>query len=119
MKIAIASEGINVSGHFGHCEGFLVYEVENNEIKGKEFLKNPGHKPGFLPKFLKEQNVNVIVSGGMGGSAQTLFANQNIDVIVGASGNTEDVIRAYVNETLKSTSSVCHDHQHQGDCNNH
>ena len=29
MKIATASDGINISGHFGHCEGFHIFEIEN------------------------------------------------------------------------------------------
>ena len=31
MKIAVASEGKNVSGHFGHCEGFTIYDVEEGK----------------------------------------------------------------------------------------
>jgi len=32
MKIAIAADGNVVSGHFGHCEGFQIYDVD-----GKKF----------------------------------------------------------------------------------
>ena len=32
MRIAVASEGKNVTEHFGHCEGFLIYDAENREI---------------------------------------------------------------------------------------
>lgn len=30
MKIAVASEGKMVTEHFGHCEGFAIFEIENN-----------------------------------------------------------------------------------------
>jgi predicted Fe-Mo cluster-binding NifX family protein len=66
MKIAVASERKFVSGHFGHCEGFTVYEVDENKVLKKDFIQNPGHRPGFLPDYLKELGVNVIISGGMG-----------------------------------------------------
>lgn len=117
MKIAIASEGKNVSGHFGHCEGFTMYEIEENKVLNSEFLPNPGHRPGFLPIFLKEQGIDLIISGGMGGSAQQLFIDNGIDIVVGAKGSCDDVIKAYINGELKSTGSVCEEHSHEGHCN--
>lgn len=108
MKIAVASENKCVSGHFGHCEGF--------EIK-KEFVSNPGHRPGFLPVFLKDLDVNIIISGGMGETAQQLFADKNINVIVGASGSTDDIVNKYIDGTLVSSGSVCREHMHEGHCN--
>ncbi len=48
MKIAIAADGNRVSGHFGHCEGFMIYEIENGEILNHKFEPNPGHRPGFF-----------------------------------------------------------------------
>lgn len=116
MKIAVAKEGSNVSGHFGHCEGFQTYVVENNEINGSEFIPNPGHRPGFLPVFLTEKNVNVIISGGMGATAQKLFNKNSISVVVGAAGNVEDVIMKYLEGKLESTGSICEEHAHHDSC---
>jgi predicted Fe-Mo cluster-binding NifX family protein len=52
MKVAIATDQNMVSGHFGHCEGFTIYELEGNIIKEKTFSLNPGHQPGYLTKRL-------------------------------------------------------------------
>lgn len=112
MKIAIASEGLLVSAHFGHCEGFTMYNVENGEIKNKEFVDNPGHKPGFLPVFLKEQKVNVIIAGGMGEAAKDLFVENGIDVIVGVSGEVDMLAKLYVEGELESTGEICREHNH-------
>ena len=54
MKIAVASDEKYVSGHFGHCEGFTIYEVEEGKSLEKSFTPNPGHRPGFLPVFLRD-----------------------------------------------------------------
>ncbi|NMB06773.1 MAG: dinitrogenase iron-molybdenum cofactor [Tissierellia bacterium] len=116
MKIAIAADGNRVSGHFGHCEGFMIYEIENGEILNHKFEPNPGHRPGFLPVFLNEKGVNTIVSGGMGASAQQLFSNNNIEVIVGASGDCNKVALEYLKGELKSTGTICDEHAHQGHC---
>ena len=82
----------------------------------KSYQQNPGHRPGFLPNFLKEAGVNVVISGGMGASAQQLFAQNNIQVIVGAEGPCDDVVRQYLNGNLKSTGSICREHQYKGRC---
>lgn len=117
MKIAVASENKYVCEHFGHCEGFEIYNIENSTVSKKEFVENPGHRPGYLPVFLKELNINTVISGGMGETAQQLFANNNIDVIVGASGLTDDVINKYIDGSLVSSGSVCREHMHEGHCN--
>lgn len=119
MRIAIACEGSNVSGHFGHCEGFMVYDLNDNAVSNKEFIENPGHKPGFLPVFLKDKNVNKVIAGGMGGRAQQLFEENGIEVIVGAKGSCEDNLASYMNGGLVSTKSVCSEHEHAGECGEH
>ncbi len=116
LKIAVANDEGNVAGHFGHCEGFLIYEAEGQEILKKESIENPGHKPGFLPNFLNDIGVNVIISGGMGGSAVDIFNEKDIEVIVGVSGDAGQATKAYLSGNLKSTGSVCHLHEHEGDC---
>ena len=117
MKIAIASDGKNVSGHFGHCEGFTIYEIEQGQSLKKEFVPNPGHRPGYLPVFLKEKDTNVIIAGGMGETAQNLFIDNQIEVVVGAQGFCDDVIQQFIKGELKSTGSVCAEHEHEGHCN--
>lgn len=114
MKISVASDRKNVSGHFGHCEGFTIYEAEEGKELKKSFVQNPGHRPGFLPVFLKDLNVNVIIAGGMGETAQNLFNENGIEVVVGASGLCDDVVNQYINGQLKSTGSVCT--EHEGNC---
>ncbi|MGH4052651.1 MAG: P-loop NTPase [Clostridium sp.] len=116
MKIAVASEGENVSGHFGFCEGFTIYDVEKATGSNKEFVKNPGHKPGYLPVFLKELNVNIIIAGGMGETAQQLFNENGIEVVVGVQGLCNDAVQKYIDGELKSTGSVCTEHEHEGHC---
>jgi C_GCAxxG_C_C family probable redox protein len=116
IKIAVASENGMVTEHFGHCEGFIIFYTENNKIVKSETIANPGHKPGFLPNFLADRGVNVIISGGMGGGAVDIFNERNIEVIVGARGDAKAVVEAYLQGSLKSTGSVCHEHEHHDEC---
>lgn len=116
MKIAVASEGKTVAQHFGHCANFNIYEVEDNKIVGTSGVLNPGHRPGFLPNYLNDLGIRVIIAGGMGGGAVEIFNEKGIEVIVGACGNAEDAVKAYLGGTLKSTGSICHQHEHQHEC---
>lgn len=115
-KIAVASEQTMVTGHFGHCESFLIFDTEDGKILRSESIPNPGHRPGFLPVFLSDLGVNVIISGGMGGGAVDIFDSKGIEVVTGANGAAEDAVKRYLAGELKSTGSVCNEHQHHDEC---
>lgn len=116
MKIAVASDNKKVSGHFGHCQGFEIYDIKDGNIIGRDFKENPGHRPGFLPVFLKDVGANIIIAGGMGETAQQLFKENNINV-VGAQGICDDVVAKYLSGQLQSTGTICTAHEHEGHCN--
>jgi Mrp family chromosome partitioning ATPase/predicted Fe-Mo cluster-binding NifX family protein len=116
MRIAVAAEGKNVTQHFGHCVNFMLYDVENNKITKEESVNNPGHKPGFLPNFLADRGVKVIISGGMGQGAVDIFNERDVEVITGASGDARTAAERYLKGELKTTGSVCHEHQHHDEC---
>jgi predicted Fe-Mo cluster-binding NifX family protein len=112
MKIAVASMGNTVADHFGHCEYFHIYEGANGIIADVQSIPNPGHKPGFLPNFLGDMGIEVIIAGGMGSGAVDIFNKRNIIVVLGASGNAKVAAERYLRGELKSTGSVCHEHEH-------
>lgn len=117
IKIAVASENEMVTGHFGHCSNFNIFETEKASITKSESIPNPGHKPGFLPNFLNDMGVNVIISGGMGSGAMDIFKEKGIKIITGASGNAENAVKEYLSGTLKSKDVVCHEHhEHHDGC---
>lgn len=116
MKIAVACEREMVTSHFGHCECFNIYEAEGNKIVKSSSVQNPGHRPGFLPNFLNDMGVKVIISGGMGQGAVEIFNEKGIEVITGAVGEAKAAAEEYLKGNLKSTGSICHEHQHHDEC---
>ena len=107
MKIAISTDGEDVSAHFGRCPCFTIVEIEGGRVLSKEVLENPGHQPAFLPRYLSEKNVSCIVAGGMGRRAETLFAENGIQTIVGISDRVDEVIEKLVSGTLEGGESLC------------
>lgn len=117
MRIFVASDGEQVTQHFGHCKLFRAFDAENGKIVDTKVIENPGHKPGFLPVFLKENGADVIISGGMGAAAIDLFNQNGIEVIVGASGEARAAAEDYLAGNLKSTGEACKEHMHHDECN--
>ena len=110
MRIAVPIVQGKLSLHFGHCEAFALVDVdaEKREIIGQETVEAPAHQPGLHPVWLAEQGANIIIAGGMGSRAQQLFAEQHIDVVVGAPVETPGaIVRAYLDETLTAGVNVC------------
>lgn len=107
MKIAISSDSGMVSAHFGRAPEFIIITIENNRVKEKKILQNPGHTMGSIPQFINEQGAKCMISGGMGPRAIDFFHQYDIDVIIGVSGKIEDVIEKFLNGTLEGTESLC------------
>lgn len=120
MKIAIAADQGRVAQHFGKCQEYAVFDVVDGRSENFSYIPNPGHQPGFLPKYLKGLNVDCIIAGGMGQKALNLFAENNIQAIVGISGEVKQVMEDYVNGKLVSGASLCThpDGQHHN-CDGH
>ncbi len=119
MKIAVSCNGNQIWAHFGHCANFMVYDVENKVITAETSVANPGHRPGFLPNFLADMGVVVMISGGMGGGAVDIFNERGVEVVLGAEGDAKTAVMAYLNGNLESTGSICNHHEHADSCGNH
>jgi predicted Fe-Mo cluster-binding NifX family protein len=110
MRIAIPLADGKLCAHFGHCEKFAIIDADENSgsISNREDVTPPPHEPGVLPKWLGSLGVNVIIAGGMGQRAQQLFAQNKIEVVVGAPADVpENLVAAYLNKTLEPGQNLC------------
>jgi predicted Fe-Mo cluster-binding NifX family protein len=112
MIVAVAYDGDEVSGHFGHCEGYVLFSIEDGTIVRQERLPNPGHEPGRLPALLHDHGTTHVIVGGMGPKAVDLFCANSIEVYLGISGPVETVICDFVNGRITPGQSSCH-HTHE------
>ena len=111
-KIIIAAEdsmGLNgqVSAHFGRCPYYILVEVENDEIKKVSNVENPYYvshgEPGLAPNFIKQQEAEVIIAGGMGPRAIEFFNQLGIEAVTGVSGRVADAINSYLKGNLQGS----------------
>lgn len=110
MKIAIPLAEGKLNRHFGHCDSFALFDVneDKKEILNVEEIKAPPHEPGLLPRWLAEKYVEVIIAGGMGQRAQTLFREHNIKTVVGAPAErAEKLVVDYLHNSLVTGVNAC------------
>lgn len=110
VKVAIPTAQGKLCMHFGHCERFVIVDVDNETktIGGKEEATPPPHEPGVLPKWLHEKGVNVIIAGGMGMRAQQFFTQYGIEVVVGAPAEQpQTIVLDWLNGRLVTGGNVC------------
>lgn len=94
--------------HFGHCQEFALVETENNKVISLSFVNPPVHQPGVYPRFLAEKGVHTIISGGMGMKAQEIFAQNNIEVLMGVgSEDPKQLVEKYLDDLLESGDNLC------------
>ena len=122
MKIAVTAEnniGLEsmVAQHFGHAPYFMLVDVENDEVTSTQGIANPfaeSHQPGQIPGFIKEQNADVMLSGGMGGRAIQFFEQYGIKTATGASGTVRQALENFfggkLSEAAPCDESVAHGH---------
>ena len=110
MRYAIPITDGRVSDHFGHCESFAL--IDANEAKGsilnQDIVPSPGHQPGFLPMWLAEEGVSVVIARGMGSRAQSVFEENRIQVVIGAiEDDPEKAVMDYIRGTLATGDNIC------------
>jgi ATP-binding protein involved in chromosome partitioning len=110
MRIALPLADGKLCMHFGHCERFAMIDVDAAEKKilNREDIVPPPHEPGLLPPWLAERGAAMIIAGGMGQRAQGLFAQQGIQVVVGAAAETpERLVLDYLAGKLQTGENTC------------
>ena len=99
-RIAISAGEYNgldsvVSPHFGRCPYFVLVDLEEEEVKTTRAVPNPyysQHQPGQVPGFIHSRQVNVMLTGGMGGRAISFFEQYGIQAATGASGTVRHAL---------------------------
>lgn len=110
MRIAIPLTNGQLSMHFGHCQEFALADADatSRQITGWQVVPAPEHEPGLFPAWLRQQGTEVILAGGMGSRAQSLFAQYGIKVIAGvATADPHRAVEEYLNGTLAAGENSC------------
>ena len=122
MKIAVTYQNGLIFQHFGHCEAFKFYEVENNQIISSSVISTEGSGHGALAGFLKANGADALICGGIGGGARMALAEAGIELFPGATGSADAAVASLLNGTLIFNPDTVCSHHHHGeghDCGSH
>ena len=121
MRIAVTYEEGMIFQHFGHTENFKIYDIKEGKVEQAQVISSNGSGHGALATLLAENDVEVLICGGIGGGAQIALAEAGIKLYGGVSGDADAAVEALLKDSLEFNPNVrCNHHgeghEHHGNC---
>ena len=113
MKVAVPTRDNMIDDHFGHCDHYTLFTIEQGEVIERTTLPSPqgcGCKSNIAP-ILHEMGVEVMLAGNMGEGARNVLGRNSIAVVRGCSGSTDELVEAYLRGEVKDNGEGCHHHE--------
>ena len=126
MKLCIPSMGEKgldeqEGEHFGRVPYYTMVDTETNDVKAEP--NNSGHMggQGYPAEILGNMGIDVMLCGGLGRRAITMFQERGIMVYVGTVGTVRDAVEAFKNKNLEAATdeNACAQHAHHGEGGGH
>jgi len=121
MKIAVSSDdGINVCGHPGRCEKFIIFEVDGQNIISKNIIENTftnhymqhrhqmhgeggGHHHASHHSLLNAlEGCTTLITAGMGHRLVEDLTRNNITPIITDEVSAEEAVKKFVSGEIKN-----------------
>ena len=121
MRIAVTYENGMIFQHFGHTENFKIYDIKDNKVVESKVISSNGSGHGALATLLADNQVDVLICGGIGGGAQMALAQAGVKLFDGVSGSADAAVEMLLNDSLAYNPNVkCNhhgdEHEHHGNC---
>lgn len=120
MKIAVPTRGTIVDEHFGQCEKYTIFSINDKQkIDNTEILPSPqgcGCKSN-IAGVLRQMDVTILLAGNMGDGAVNVLQNQGIQVYRGCSGDVKQVTELFLEGLIADSGESCHHHDEGHQCN--
>ena len=116
MRIAVPYENETgtVFQHFGHSQAFKFYDVKEDAVEKSEVVSTQGSGHGALAGFLKENEVDALICGGIGAGAIEALTDAGIRVYAGVKGAADEAVAQHLAGTLDYTTEANCSHHGEG-----
>lgn len=122
MKIAIPTRNEKIDDHFGHCEYYTIFTIdENKQIVCTETQASPegcGCKSN-IASVLEKKGVKLMLAGNMGEGAKNTLEAHHIQVIRGCSGLVGSVLDSWLKGEITDSGETCQYHDEHPECSHH
>jgi predicted Fe-Mo cluster-binding NifX family protein len=123
MRVAVSADndkGLDsvVSPHFGRCPHYILVDLEGQAVQQVTAVANPyygQHRPGEVPGFIRGQEAEVMLTGGMGRRAIGFFQQYGIEAVTGASGTVRRALEQYLGGQLQGAEPCRESREHSHD----
>jgi len=118
QTVAIATEGGQVSTHFGSCLEFTILKIQNGKVQNKSISKMTNWKCCEKEKKVIALGINSLVADKIGKRACDLFSKAGVQVYTGIQGSVEEIIQKIDTEQglPKSYNPCMCEHELEGHC---
>jgi predicted Fe-Mo cluster-binding NifX family protein len=110
MKIAIPYNEGRVNEHFGQSREFVIYTVTDGKISNKKVVGSEEfcHNHEGLAGLLRDEQVGVVIAGGIGRSMMIALQAMGLKTVTGATGDTARVAEDYAGGRLVTSNiEIC------------
>ena len=121
MKLAVPTREGRVDDHFGHCDHYTIFTIEDKQVISREVMASPqgcGCKSGIAAD-LEKMGVEVMLAGNMGEGALNKLSAHNIRVIRGCRGDIEAVVSGFLAGFILDSGVGCSAHAEGHECGHH
>jgi len=122
MKVCIPTMGpggLNdmVGEHFGRVPTYTVYDTETAKVTVMENTSGHAGGSGYPAQILADAGINVMVCGGLGRRAISMFEESGVMVYIGASGTAGKALEMWKAGQLTAATdeNACAQHAFRGD----
>jgi predicted Fe-Mo cluster-binding NifX family protein len=101
MNIAAPNESGNIAEHFGQTKQFAITTVKEGRVIEKNIIDMPGDGHDALALSLMQNNVQLLICGGIGAHAKKALNAAGITIVSGANGDIDQAVKNYILGKLK------------------
>ena len=105
MKLAVTYADGQVFPHFGQCNQFKIYDVNDGKIGFSMVISAAGEGHAPRVSFLRMLGVQVLLCGGIGPSAVQMLEDLAITPIFGVSGDADKAVEDFMAGKLTENSA--------------
>lgn len=103
--IAVPTKGSWVDPHFGHCDQFTLFTVEESVVKSRETISASGQRgcKNGIAAILARKGVKVLLAENIGEGALRVFSARGISIVRGVHGPIQKAVEDYLSDALEPT----------------
>jgi predicted Fe-Mo cluster-binding NifX family protein len=120
MKIAVTSQNRKtISEHAGKCRKFWVYEIDKQQVIGKQLLELPLEQSFHESAHTADpqgahplDGTSLLITGSAGNGLKARLSQKGMKVWVTTDTDPDHAVAAWLNGTLSAVTQQSHDCEH-------